>query len=130
MEEAVVNLEKQMQKTDEKLDDLATQVGDITSDLLSEEDKEIEVYTLLKSVNEVKSNYQSLHRDIQEVQGLQRELSGQLHAQLKLMQKKCSQLKEKISVVKVPPSNSKSCCEGSNSTRFLISPDTTGSKYE
>lgn len=90
-----------MQKTDERLDNLAVQVGNIENEIFSEDGTQIEVFTLLKSVNEVKTNYQNLHREIQEVQGLQKELSTKLQGQLTLMQKKCHMLKEKL-YVRVP----------------------------
>jgi hypothetical protein len=50
----------QMKKTDEKLDDLAVQVGHIESEFFSEDGAEVEVHDLLRSVNEVKTNYQHL----------------------------------------------------------------------
>lgn len=87
-----------MQKADEKLDTLAAQVGDIESNIFSEDGTEVEVFTLLKSVNDVKSNYQNLRKEILEVQDLQKELSSTLQSQLKIMQNKCNVLKEKLSI--------------------------------
>lgn len=87
-----------MQKADEKLDTLATQVGNIESNIFSEDGAQVEVFTLLKSVNDVKSNYQNLRKEILEVQDLQKELSSTLQTQLKLMQSKCNILKEKLSI--------------------------------
>lgn len=115
MEQAVENLEKQvhtthnssplyklqifqMNKADEKLDSLALQVGNIENNIFSEDGTEVEVFTLLQSVNDVKTNYQSLRKEILEVQDLQKELSSSLQTQLKIMQDKCNLLKEKISV--------------------------------
>lgn len=86
-----------MQKADEKLDTLAIQVGNIENSVFSEEGAEVEVFGLLKSVNEVKTNYQNLRKEILEVQDLQKELSGTLQTQLKAMQNKCNSLKERIS---------------------------------
>lgn len=86
-----------MKKTDEKLDDLAVQVGHIESEIFAEDGAEIEVNDLLRSVNEVKNNYQNLRKEIVEVQDLQKQLSSSLQLQLKMMQTKFNNLKEKIS---------------------------------
>lgn len=86
-----------MQKADEKLDTLVIQVGNIENSVFSEEGAAVEVFGLLKSVNEVKTNYQNLRKEILEVQDLQKELSGTLQTQLKAMQNKCNSLKERIS---------------------------------
>lgn len=94
-----------MQKADEKLDTLAAQVGNIESNIFSEDGTEVEVFTLLKSVNDVKSNYQNLRKEILEVQDLQKELSSTLQTQLKIMQNKCNILKEKLSI-NVPQTSS------------------------
>jgi predicted RNase H-like nuclease (RuvC/YqgF family) len=69
MERAMEDLTEKMKKTDEKLDDLAVQVGHIESEFFSEDGAEVEVHDLLRSVNEL---------------------------QLKLMQAKYNTLKEKI----------------------------------
>ncbi|KAK9754219.1 Spindle and kinetochore-associated protein 2 [Popillia japonica] len=120
MEVAVEDLEKQMQKTDAKLDSLAVQVGNIENEIFSEDGTHIEVCTLLKSVNEVKNNYQNLHKEIQEVQGLQKELSSKLQGQLLLMQKKCNLLKEKL-CIKLPDKQ-----QTTNPPRLILSPTSSG----
>lgn len=86
----------QMKETDEKMGNLAQQVGNIESGIFSETGEQIEVNDLLKSVSEVKSNYQNLRKDLMEVQDLQKQLSSTLHMQLKLMQAKFNMLKEKL----------------------------------
>lgn len=91
-----------MKKTDQKLDDLATQVGHIETEIFSEDNAEIEVNNLLKSVNEVKNNYQNLRKEIVEVQDLQKQLSSSLQLQLKMMQAKFNTLKEKVGAVGPP----------------------------
>ncbi|KAJ8909879.1 hypothetical protein NQ315_013513 [Exocentrus adspersus] len=96
MEQAVEDLENKMKETDEKMGSLALQVGNIESEIFSESGEEIEVNNLLRSVSEVKSNYQNLRKDLLEVQDLQRQLSTSLHVQLKLMQTKFNMLKEKL----------------------------------
>lgn len=91
-----------MQKADEKLDNLAVQVGSIENSVFSEDGTQVEVFSLLKSVNDVKTNYQNLRKEILEVQDLQKELSSTLQSQLKAMQSKCHSLKEKISLKGAP----------------------------
>lgn len=85
-----------MKETDEKMGSLALQVGNIESEIFSENGEQIEVNNLLKSVSEVKTNYQNLRKDLLEVQDLQKQLSSTLHMQLKLMQAKFNMLKEKL----------------------------------
>lgn len=88
----------QMQKADAKLDSLAIQVGNIENNVFSEDPgAQVEVFSLLRSVGEVKTNYQNLRKEILEVQDLQKELSSTVQAQLKVMQNKCNLLKERIS---------------------------------
>ncbi|KYB26891.1 hypothetical protein TcasGA2_TC033436 [Tribolium castaneum] len=103
LERAMEDLTAKMKKTDEKLDDLASQVGHIESEFLLEDTAEIEVNNLLRSVNEVKTNYQNLRKEIVEVQDLQKQLSTSLQLQLKMMQAKCNTLKEKVGATAGPP---------------------------
>ncbi|XP_044261446.1 WEB family protein At4g27595, chloroplastic [Tribolium madens] len=102
LERAMEDLTAKMKQTDEKLDDLATQVGHIESEILSEDTAEIEVNNLLRSVTEVKTNYQNLRKEIVEVQDLQKQLSSSLQLQLKMMQAKCNTLKEKVGAAGPP----------------------------
>ncbi|KAK5638348.1 hypothetical protein RI129_012643 [Pyrocoelia pectoralis] len=104
MEEAVGNIEKQMQRADKKLDSLAFKVINAEKDILAEAGTEIEVNNLLRSVTDVKNDYQNLRKDIHEVQDLQKQLSNSLQSQLQLLQSKYNLLKEKISV-NVPRNN-------------------------
>lgn len=89
-----------MRQTDERMGSLASQVGNIESEIFSENGEQIEVNNLLQSVNEVKSNYQNLRKDLMEVQDLQKQLSHTLHVQLQVMQAKFNSLKQKL-----PPSH-------------------------
>lgn len=89
-----------MRQTDERMGTLASQVGNIENEIFSEKGEEIEVNNLLQSVNEVKSNYQTLRKDLMEVQDLQKQLSHSLHVQLQVMQAKFNTLKQKL-----PPSH-------------------------
>ncbi|XP_072387640.1 uncharacterized protein [Diabrotica undecimpunctata] len=97
MEQAVEDLENKMKQTDERMDTLVVQVSNIESEFFAESGEQIEVNNLLKSVGEVRSNYQNLRKDLLEVQDLQKQLSSSLHLQLKVMQAKFNTLKEKIS---------------------------------
>lgn len=85
-----------MKRTDEKMDVLAERVSNIESDIFSEEGESIQVNNLLHSVNEVKENYQSLRKELMEVQNLQKQLSSSLQTQLRMMQTKFNTLKEKV----------------------------------
>ncbi|XP_017786705.1 PREDICTED: rho GTPase-activating protein gacF-like [Nicrophorus vespilloides] len=96
MEETVENLEKQMEKAGEKLDNLALQVGNIESEIFAEEGNQIEVFSLLKSVNEVKNNYQNLRKELSDVQDLQKQVSSSLQVQIRMMQSKFNTLKTLI----------------------------------
>lgn len=89
-----------MRETDEKMDVLAVQIGNIGSEMFSEQGDQIEVHNLLQSVNQVKNNYQNLRKDLMEVQDLQKQLSNNLHVQLQVMQAKFNMLKQKL-----PPSH-------------------------
>ncbi|KAL1502696.1 hypothetical protein ABEB36_007804 [Hypothenemus hampei] len=97
MEQVVEDIENKMKTTDARLDNLAIQVGNIEQGMFAENGQEVEVKNLLKSVNDVKDNYQHLKKEITEVQDLQRQLSSSLNYQLKMMQIKCNRLKERIS---------------------------------
>lgn len=94
-----------MKQTDQRLDSLAVQVGNIENEIFSEDGEEIQVNHLLQSVHEVKSNYQNLRKELLEVQDLQKQLSSSLHLQLKVMQSRFNTLKEKIYV---PPTTTQS----------------------
>lgn len=85
-----------MKETDERMGTLVVQVSNIESEFFAENGEQIEVNDLLKSVGEVRSNYQNLRKELHEVQDLQRQLSTSLNLQLKVMQAKFNLLKEKI----------------------------------
>ncbi|VEN63353.1 unnamed protein product [Callosobruchus maculatus] len=102
MEQVVEELETKAKETDKRMDTLATQVRNIESEIFAD-GQEIEVGNLLKSVSEVKSNYQNLRKDLMEVQDLQKQLSTSLHVQLRLMQAQFNTLKEKLN--QATPSN-------------------------
>ncbi|VVC97499.1 unnamed protein product [Leptidea sinapis] len=57
---------------------------------------------LIKSVSEVRSDYQQLRRELIEVQALQRELSSRLRSQLRLVHSKFARLRQKIAAASPP----------------------------
>lgn len=99
--QTVEDIENKMKQTDERMDTLAVQVGNIEHEIFSEDGQEVEVKNLLRSVSEVKDNYQNLRKEIMEVQDLQKQLSSSLKVQLKMMQSKFNTLKEKINMADV-----------------------------
>lgn len=56
----------------------------------------ISVMEVLESVTEVKNEYKNLHKDIKEVQQLQREMTASLQYQLRTMRQTFKLLKERI----------------------------------
>ncbi|KAJ8978790.1 hypothetical protein NQ317_015514 [Molorchus minor] len=105
MEQVMEDLENKMKKTDETMDTLALQVGNIESEIFLGDGEQIEVTDLLRSVGDVKTSYQNLRKELMEVQDLQKQLSSTLHVQLQLMQAKFNKLKEKLSQGAIPHAN-------------------------
>lgn len=87
-----------MQRADQKLDNLAVKVINVEKEVLTEHGAQVEVNNLLKTVTDVKNDYQNLRKDILEVQDLQKQLSSSLQTQLQLLQLKCNVLREKLSL--------------------------------
>ncbi|XP_054004778.1 uncharacterized protein LOC128890365 [Hylaeus anthracinus] len=81
MESAIVHLEQSVQKADGKLDMIAWQIDAFEKEF-EDPDSEISVLRLLRSVHQVTKDYENLHREILEVQQLQKQLSDSLKAQL------------------------------------------------
>ncbi|XP_076181135.1 uncharacterized protein LOC143153611 [Ptiloglossa arizonensis] len=81
MESAIVHLEQSIQKADGKLDVIAWQIDAFEKEF-EDPDSEISVLRLLRSVHQVTKDYENLHREILEVQQLQKQLSDSLKAQL------------------------------------------------
>lgn len=97
-----------MKCADKKLDNLAITVDNIEKDILSDHGAQVEVNNLLKTVTDVKNDYQNLRQNILEVQDLQKQLSTSLQTQLQLLQLKCNLLREKLTVnVPNPPGEPK-----------------------
>ncbi|XP_067015368.1 uncharacterized protein [Anabrus simplex] len=96
MEAAAIELENSVQKADQKLDLIACQLEQYEKDLFSRDATEVSILTLLRSVNQVKEEYENLRREISEVQQLQKQLSDSLKLQLRQVQGRMGTLKHKI----------------------------------
>ncbi|XP_076243030.1 uncharacterized protein LOC143184579 [Calliopsis andreniformis] len=81
MESAIVHLEQSVQKADGQLDMIAWQIDAFEKEF-EDPESEISVLRLLRSVHQVTKDYENLHREILEVQQLQKQLSDSLKAQL------------------------------------------------
>ncbi|KAK7874376.1 hypothetical protein R5R35_007838 [Gryllus longicercus] len=96
MKEAAESLEQSVQNADNKLDLIAWKIEQYENELKWVDSTEVSILKLLRSVNQVKEEYENLRREISEVQQLQKQLSDSLRLQLKLVQGKMGLLKHKI----------------------------------
>ncbi|XP_069685634.1 uncharacterized protein [Periplaneta americana] len=100
MEAAVVQLEESVQKADKKLDVIAWKLDQYEKQVVhvdgSELATEVSVLKLLRSVNQVREEYENLRREISEVQQLQKQLSDSLRLQLRQVQGTFGTLRDKI----------------------------------
>ncbi|XP_049879621.1 uncharacterized protein LOC126376331 [Pectinophora gossypiella] len=94
------DLEETVKQTDEQLDLMAWKLEDGDKQLVVPVDNQEQcVMNLLKSVSEVRSDYQQLRRELVEVQALQRELSSKLRSQLRLVHGKFARLRQRLAAV-------------------------------
>ncbi|XP_011499354.1 PREDICTED: uncharacterized protein LOC105363383 [Ceratosolen solmsi marchali] len=82
MESAIVHLEQSVEKADGKLDMIAWQIDAFEKEFQDSESEPISVLQLLRSVTQVKEEYQVLRQDIREVLQLQKQLTESVRAQL------------------------------------------------
>ncbi|XP_058789223.1 uncharacterized protein LOC131663126 [Phymastichus coffea] len=82
MESAIMNLEQSVQKADGKLDMISWQIDAFEKEFQDTESEPVSVLRLLRSVTQVKEEYEVLRQDIHEVQQLQKQLTDSLKAQL------------------------------------------------
>ncbi|XP_014219898.1 uncharacterized protein LOC106647849 [Copidosoma floridanum] len=82
MESAIIHLEQSVQEADGKLDMIAWQIDAFEKEFQNNDTESVSVLRLLRSVTQVKEEYQVLRQDIQEVQQLQKQLTDSLRAQL------------------------------------------------
>ncbi|KAG7303226.1 hypothetical protein JYU34_011691 [Plutella xylostella] len=101
-EAAEVDLEEQVKRTDEQLDMMSWKMDNVEKQLEVPGAPEEAVIHLMKSVTEVRQDYHQLRRELVEVQALQRELSGRLRTQLRLVHTKFARLRQRL-VEATPP---------------------------
>jgi predicted nucleic acid-binding Zn-ribbon protein len=100
MEAAVVRLEESVLKADKTLDTIAWKLDEYEKQVVhvdsNEHSTQVSVLKLLRSVQQVREEYESLRREISEVQQLQKQLSDTLHLQLQQVQGTFGTLRDKI----------------------------------
>ncbi|KAJ2940197.1 hypothetical protein O0L34_g11763 [Tuta absoluta] len=102
-EVTVEDLEETAKQTDEQLNMMAWKMEDGDKQLVVPVDsQEMCVLNLLKSVSEVRTDYQQLRRELEEVQALQRELSTKLRTQLRLVHGKFARLRQRLAAASPP----------------------------
>lgn len=103
---------KQVQCAGSHLDLVQTRLTQVEKTLLFDDDlvDSVSVMEVLESVTEVKHEYQNLHKDIKEVQQLQKEMTASLQYQLRSMRQTFKVLKKRIEsrTQPLPPFRSKS----------------------
>ncbi|CAH0758355.1 unnamed protein product [Diatraea saccharalis] len=91
------DLEETVKQTDEQLNLMEWKMENVEKELVVPVDaQDMCVMNLLKSVSEVRSDYNQLRRELVEVQALQRELSSRLRAQLRLVHGKFARLRQRL----------------------------------
>lgn len=100
MEAAVVRLEESVLKADKRLDTIAWKLDEYEKQVVhvdgNEHATQVSVLKLLRSVKQVREEYENLRREISEVQQLQKQLSDSLHLQLRQVQGTFGTLRDKI----------------------------------
>ncbi|XP_039752125.1 uncharacterized protein LOC120628012 [Pararge aegeria] len=90
-------LEETVKHTDEQLDLMSWKMDNVEKQMVEPLDsQDVCIVNLLKSVSEVRSDYQQLRQELGEVQALQRELSTRLRTQLRLVHGKFARLRQRI----------------------------------
>ncbi|XP_045770723.1 uncharacterized protein LOC123871145 isoform X3 [Maniola jurtina] len=90
-------LEETVKRTDEQLDLMGWKMDNVEKQMVAPLDsQDVCIVNLLKSVSEVRSDYQQLRQELVEVQALQRELSTRLRTQLRLVHGKFARLRQRI----------------------------------
>jgi len=100
MEAAVVRLEESVLKADKALGTIAWKLDEYEKKVVhvdgNEHATQVSVLKLLRSVQQVREEYESLRREISEVQQLQKQLSDTLHLQLRQVQGTFGTLRDRI----------------------------------
>lgn len=89
---------QQVQCAGKHLDMVASHLTQVEKTLLFHEDEvdSVSVMEVLESVSEVKNEYENLHKDIKEVQQLQKEMTVSLHNQLQSLRHTFRVLKKRL----------------------------------
>lgn len=89
---------KQVQCAGSHLDLVQTRLTQVEKTLLFDDDvvDSVSVMEVLESVTEVKNEYKNLHKDIKEVQQLQKEMTASLQYQLRSMRQTFKILKKRL----------------------------------
>ncbi|CAG9558911.1 unnamed protein product [Danaus chrysippus] len=96
-------LEETVKHTDEQLDLMEWKMDNVEKQMVEPMDnQDVCIVNLLKSVSEVRSDYQQLRRELVEVQALQRELSTRLRSQLRIVHGKFARLRQRIAAASPP----------------------------
>ncbi|XP_034827930.1 uncharacterized protein [Maniola hyperantus] len=96
-------LEETVKRTDEQLDLMGWKMDNVEKQMVAPLDsQDVCLVNLLKSVSEVRSDYQQLRQELVEVQALQRELSTRLRTQLRLVHGKFARLRQRIANAEPP----------------------------
>ncbi|XP_021186655.2 uncharacterized protein LOC110373653 [Helicoverpa armigera] len=100
---SVEELEETVKRTDEQLDMMEWKMDNVEKELVAPiNTQDMCIMHLLKSVSEVRSDYQQLRRELVEVQALQRELSSRLRTQLRLVHGKFARLRQRLAAASPP----------------------------
>lgn len=103
---------KQVQCAGSHLDLVQTRLTQVEKTLLFDDDvvDSVSVMEVLESVTEVKNEYRNLHKDIKEVQQLQKEMTASLQYQLRSMRQTFKVLKKRLEsrIEPLPPYGSNS----------------------
>ncbi|CAH0713437.1 unnamed protein product, partial [Brenthis ino] len=96
-------LEETVKRTDEQLDLMEWKMDNVEKQMVEPLcNQDVCLVNLLKSVSEVRSDYQQLRAELVEVQALQRELSTRLRTQLRLVHGKFARLRQRIAAASPP----------------------------
>ncbi|XP_047525079.1 uncharacterized protein LOC125062909 [Pieris napi] len=102
-EVTIEELDDTVKQTNEQLDLMEWKLDGGGMDIVAPiNNQDVCIVNLLKSVSEVRSDYQQLRRELIEVQALQRELSTRLRTQLRLVHGKFARLRQRIAAASPP----------------------------
>ncbi|CAO1364063.1 unnamed protein product [Diamesa serratosioi] len=112
MSETLYSLEKSVNNAGNQLDTLASKLGNVEKNLLPdpmnfpenpEDEIVIPVLELLESVSDVTTEYETLRKDLLEMQQLQKEMNTNLRYQMRVMTQTFSILKKRIEANSLQP---------------------------